>query len=149
MLTGSKTKHTKPLTQVDDKRSSCPTFAFADPWKYALVVGGYSYTSNQIMISNVEVLSLEMANGTVPECMRSLSDFPSLLALASGGLTQDGRPLVCGGYQGGYYAYEVSNKCFVHHPNGSWIDVGTANATRSWVASDYRYTQYNFYSCSA
>ena len=133
MLTKIKIKHAQHLPQVDDKRSSCPTFAFADPWKYALVVGGY--TSNQMIISNVEVLSLEMANGTVPECMRSLSDFPSTLALASGGLTQNGRPLVCGGY----YADEVTNKCFVHHPNDSWIEVGTANATRSWVASDYRF----------
>ena len=143
MLIGSKTKHTQLVPQVDDKRSSCCTFAFADSWKYALVVGGY--TSNQMIISNVEVLSLEMANGTVPECMRSLSDFPSTLALASGGLTLDGRPLVCGGY----YDFEITNKCFVHFPNDSWIEVGAGNATRSWVASDYRYTQHNFYFCAA
>ena len=104
-----------------------------------MVVGGQSWE----IISNVEVLSLEMANATVPECMRFLSDFPSTLALASGGLTQDGRPLVCGGY----YDYEVTNKCFVHYPNDSWNEVGTANATRSWVASDYRYVQHNFFLC--
>ena len=122
----------------DSRCGRCLIFAFADPWKYALVVGGY--TSNQMITSNVEVLSLEMANGTVPECMRSLNNFPSTLALASGGLNQDGRPLVCGGY----YDYEITNKCFVHYPNDSWIEVGTANATRSWVASDYRFVQQNF-----
>ena len=108
-----------------------------------MVVGGY--TSSQMIISNVEVLSLEVANATVPECMRSLSDFPSTLALASGGLTQDGRPLVCGGY----YDYEITNKCFVHHPNDSWIEVGRATTTRSWVASDYRFVQHNFSSCAS
>ena len=103
-----------------------------------MVVGGY--TSSQSITSNVEVLSLEMADASVPECMRSLSEFPSTLALASGGLTQDGRPFVCGGY----YDFELTNKCFVHHPNDSWVEVGTTNATRSWVASDYRVVQHNF-----
>ena len=56
-----------------------------DPWKYALVVGGY--TSSYEIISNVEVLSLELTNSSVPECMRYLNEFPATLALASGGLS--------------------------------------------------------------
>ena len=108
-----------------------------------MVVGGY--TSSEMTISNVEVLSLGKAYATVPECMHSLSDFPSTLALASGGLTQDGRPLVCGGY----YDYEVTNKCFIHHLNDSWIEVGTTNTTRSWVASDYRFVQHSLSFCAA
>ena len=50
-----------------------------------MVVGGY--TSYEQIISNVEVLSLEMSNYSVPECMQSLNEFPSTLALASGGLS--------------------------------------------------------------
>ena len=97
-----------------------------------MVVGGY--TVNEVITPNVEVISLEMANASVPECMLHLSEFPSTLALASGGLTQDRRPFICGGY----YNSEPSNKCFVHHPNDSWVESGTLDTTRSWVASDYR-----------
>ena len=150
------------------------------------------------------MLSLDEDDSSVPECMRSLSEFPYTLALASGGLTQqgcqmaiarfldgmclalrasrlwlryaalqnliptfpwiappgtppwrnprkgrdqilpsgnlvtqDGRPFVCGGFLDG----ELTNKCFVHHPNDSWVESGTANVTRSWAASDYRLVQ--------
>ena len=96
-----------------------------------MVVGGY--TRNYQMTSNVEVLSLNLETSSVPECMRFISEFPSTLALASGGLTQDGRPFVCGGY----YDLELTNKCFVHHPNDSWVESGTTNITRSWVGADY------------
>ena len=81
------------------------------------------------MTSNVEVLSLDLGTSSVPECMCHLNDVPSNMKHASGGLTQDGRPFVCGGY--------YNNKCFVNHPNDSWVESGRANTTRSWVGADY------------
>ena len=99
-------------------------------WKYALLVGGYSAGE---MTENVEVLSLDLESSSVPECMRSLSGFPSTLALAYGGLNRDGRPFVCGGY----HDWEPTSKCFIHHPNDSWVESGSANTTRTWAGSDF------------
>jgi hypothetical protein len=68
-------------------------------------------------LDQVELVSLDPLNNTVPTCLRSLNKCPISISNHMIG-TVGSVPLICGGYQGG----SSSSKCYKYHfNNDTWV----------------------------
>ncbi len=59
-----------------------------------------------------------------------LPNFPATVYAAVGGLGFKGNPILCGGYQNGYF----SNKCYSLEHN-EWVSLASINSKRAYAAA--------------